>query len=825
VPGDTSDYASERDVYATRLDSSGDPIETTPIVLSDDVADQYGVRACWNGTNWLVTWTSRAPYPNNGDYISGVVAVRISPAGEILDDPFLVYPNPSGTVEYLCTASDGVDWIVFLNEEIFNGFDTDFYLKGARVSPAGNTLGSPETLFAPSCCYFFPLGTEAAYADGQYMVVFECIPSVYVNDAICAMRFTQSLDNIDDYPFEVAGTSGIFRLPTIATDGTDFLVGWYYYSGDTYPPTLVTPYCARVTAAGVSLDPSGINLAGMTGSGDFRRPQVAWDGMNWIAAWSDDQGGRAARITPDGTVLDPGGLALPGYGASDIVAEPGGVRVIWSDDDAGGVQPEDVHTAHISSGLVAGPETTVSIGAPSHVRADAASGSTETMLVFRSDVSGAHRIMLQTAADYAAPDKADPTTLASGPMLDDPEIAWNGTVYLVVWSDEQSGKIAGTRVMPDGTMLDDPAITVMDGLDPDVAAVGDDFLVVATDEVSPGVSRPHGARVRGSDGAVLDGTPILLGVSYAEGARVAGMATRWLVTWERHPAFDDENADIWAAFVDTDGTSPGEFGVATNQATSERHYSPAVGSSESTALIVWEDTRTYPDDDWNLYARRVRVDGMLFDDPDGFDIAVGALDQRNAAVAWNGTVYQVVYEQTEQLGYFDHSLADVYGTRVDPYGVIVEPPEFAVEATAESEVVPAVTGRDSESLAVISAFMTDSPYASYRLVLQELGDGTTGVSDGDTDSQALLAGAFPNPSRGATTIRLALPRATDVSLSIYDVSGRLVRKLLEGPMPAGERDVGWDGRDDSGREVAAGLYLVRVEADDLTETGKLALLR
>jgi hypothetical protein len=216
---------------------------------------------------------------------------------------------------------------------------------------------------------------------------------------------------------------------------------------------------------------------------------------------------------------------------------------------------------------------------------------------------------------------------------------------------------------------------------------------------------------------------------------------------------------------------------------------------------------------------------MVFDDPDGFDIAVGASDQRNAAVAWNGTVYQVVYEQTEQLGYFDHTLADVYGTRVDAYGVVVEPAEFAVEATAESEVVPAVTGKNSESLALISTFMPDSPYAAYRLTLHELGSGDTGVSDGVTDSGALLAGAFPNPSHGEATIRLSLPSTAEVSLSIYDVSGRLVRTLSDGPMPAGERDIVWNGRDDAGREVAAGLYFVRVETENHTETGKLALLR
>jgi hypothetical protein len=824
VPGEDPEYASQRDVYAIRLDSSGNPIEEVPLVLSDDIADQFDARASWNGSNWLVTWTSYTPAPEHPYYARGLEAVRVSPAGVVLDEsPFLVYPSPVGSVKYLVTGSDGTDWVVFLSETVQSGINTRTYLKGARISSEGATLGAPVTMFSPSCCYFFPLGTDVAYADGQYLVTFECIPSSYVNDAICGMRFTQSLAKIDDYPFQIAGTDGVFREPRVATDGTDFIVGWYHYTS--YPPASVTPYCARVTAGGVSLDPDGIDLSNGTGFGADRLPRVAWDGTNWLAVWPDNLGARAARITPAGAVLDPGGVSFPGLGCNDLAELPGGVRAVWSDSDAGGVQPEDVFTTYISGSLSSDPETPIALGTPAHVHAGAVSSGTDVMLVFRSDVSGTRRIMAQPASQYGEPGRAAPVLLASGPMLTDPEVAWNGSLYLVVWSDESSDEIVGVRMLEDGTVLDDPPISIMDGSDPDVDAVGSDFLVVASNG-SVSARYPYGVRVRGSDGAVLDGTPIQLGTSYAREPRVAGMLNRWLVTWERRPSYDAETADVWAAFVFTDGTTPGEFGVATNQATSEYHYAPDIDSSESTALIVWEDDRDYPGDDWNVYARRVRIDGMLFDGPDGFEIAGGTADERSAVVGWSGSFYMVAFEVSEQVGWFDNTVPDIRGTRVDAYGAIIEPPNFAIADGDEANVAPAVAASGSEALVVVSSFTEEAPFASYRLSLHALTDGQTGIDEQEaSDGRVRLAGAFPNPTDSATSIRFTLPSRMRVSITVYDVAGRVVRRLLDATMPEGESDVDWDGLDESGKAVANGLYLYRMDAGGVSETGKLAMIR
>jgi hypothetical protein len=84
--------------------------------------------------------------------------------------------------------------------------------------------------------------------------------------------------------------------------------------------------------------------------------------------------------------------------------------------------------------------------------------------------------------------------------------------------------------------------------------------------------------------------------------------------------------------------------------------------------------------------------------------------------------------------------------------------------------------------------------------------------------RSLRIGATPNPVRVAASISWQLPAAGRVKLAVYDVTGRLVRTLVNGPVAAGDHLTPWDSRDDAGRLVANGMYLYRLE----TEGGKLA---
>jgi len=100
---------------------------------------------------------------------------------------------------------------------------------------------------------------------------------------------------------------------------------------------------------------------------------------------------------------------------------------------------------------------------------------------------------------------------------------------------------------------------------------------------------------------------------------------------------------------------------------------------------------------------------------------------------------------------------------------------------------------------------------------------------GDTvppPTSARLTGCFPNPFNPATTVRYELPADMIVDLKVYDLSGRLVAVLVDHAFePAGRRTAVWDGRDQRGRTVAAGVYLCRLTAGGLAASMPMALVK
>jgi hypothetical protein len=84
---------------------------------------------------------------------------------------------------------------------------------------------------------------------------------------------------------------------------------------------------------------------------------------------------------------------------------------------------------------------------------------------------------------------------------------------------------------------------------------------------------------------------------------------------------------------------------------------------------------------------------------------------------------------------------------------------------------------------------------------------------------------YPNPFNPETNILFNLPEEAEVELRIYNIQGRLVRSLVHETRAAGQHAVRWDGRDDSGREVASGVYFYELRADRQISRKRMVLLK
>ncbi|HSG29124.1 MAG TPA: T9SS type A sorting domain-containing protein, partial [Candidatus Krumholzibacterium sp.] len=117
--------------------------------------------------------------------------------------------------------------------------------------------------------------------------------------------------------------------------------------------------------------------------------------------------------------------------------------------------------------------------------------------------------------------------------------------------------------------------------------------------------------------------------------------------------------------------------------------------------------------------------------------------------------------------------------------------------------------------------------AGYEVAVYRFVTGTvTGTGDDETPGYGLrLEQNYPNPFNPSTTISFTLPGKSRAKLSIFDITGRLVKTVRDDVFPEGRQEVVWDGRDERGCEVSSGVYFYRLTAGDRTLTRKMVQLR
>ena len=84
---------------------------------------------------------------------------------------------------------------------------------------------------------------------------------------------------------------------------------------------------------------------------------------------------------------------------------------------------------------------------------------------------------------------------------------------------------------------------------------------------------------------------------------------------------------------------------------------------------------------------------------------------------------------------------------------------------------------------------------------------------------------YPNPFNPTTQIRYNLSEDAMVSITIYDIMGRSIRSLVNSKQTAGYRSIRWDGKNNLGESVSAGMYIYTIQAGEFRQTKKMVLLK
>ena len=95
----------------------------------------------------------------------------------------------------------------------------------------------------------------------------------------------------------------------------------------------------------------------------------------------------------------------------------------------------------------------------------------------------------------------------------------------------------------------------------------------------------------------------------------------------------------------------------------------------------------------------------------------------------------------------------------------------------------------------------------------------------EIEQQAKELNIYPNPVVNSTTILFSVPQSGNVSIQIFDLSGRLIKTLATKEMQAGTHQVLWNVKDEKGNAVSSGIYLLRLNTGGYSVTKKLSVFK
>ncbi|WP_044185976.1 hypothetical protein [Hyalangium minutum] len=315
-----------------------------------------------------------------------------------------------------------------------------------------------------------------------------------------------------------------------------------------------------------------------------------------------------------------------------------------------------------------------------------------------------------------------------------PNVAFGGGKFFVVWNDIREGGVFGTRVRPDGDILDPEGIRINISDDSDDEAVGPPaityngthFFVVW--ERADGVS---GVRVK-PDGTVVG--PVFNVITSGETFGPVDIACSKDICVVTFRVTGDDEDDIFFRRVTKNGIVLRADDESVTSGNFARDAAVAWSSNKEVFLVVWSDSRGGEGEE-DIFGNRLTEDGEILDG-NGFPISEADGAQLTPDVAWSGKRFHVVWSDTR------NGDADIFGARVRGNGKVDDEDGIPISKAKGDQLTPRVAHDDSNSLVV----WTDTRNGKNRIRgarLEEDGEvkdnGGFAISDGDKPQEFLPA--------------------------------------------------------------------------------------
>src|SRR4030095_16181226 len=228
------------------------------------------------------------------------------------------------------------------------------------------------------------------------------------------------------------------------------------------------------------------------------------------------------------------------------------------------------------------------------------------------------------------------------------------------------------------------------------------------------------------------------------------------------------------------------------------------------AFVAWRDLRNGSGNS-DIYVNRMNQVGGRPWSTDGVAVCNALDDQLEPSIAYDMDLGVIVTWYDNRSGE-----TDIYAQRVHSGSVQWAPEGSPVGTADDHQSYPSITS-DGEFGAIV-AWHDDRDGLSdiYAQRIYASGSIPTPVRDTPSLATLSLGPNYPNPFSATTVFEMELASDAHVSVDVFDVAGRSVRRIDVGRVSAGVRRLEFDGLDEIGRPLASGVYFYRVSVNGMT---------